>query len=204
MKHKEEIGPLVKTKQGIYVINSKAEIGEEYFVKCPVCGNELDIVAKKTEADKVICSCKTVIAFVGKPAPSSEEAEPEEKVEPKKDTEKIQKRKRIKRNGLIQWGVWPFKQSYTLSEGSNIIGRTDKSEPSDIQIKDSYVSRRSVNIEVSESGEGYHFKFKVLRAANPVYVNGHEHDEGTSIYLNDGDTIRLGSTKLRFVLEDKT
>lgn len=220
MKHKEELISLTKTKQGIYVIMQKPEIGKEYVVKCPVCNNYLDIVPKKMSADSAKCSsCNTVIAFVGvnapqpaSPASSSQggdepqdnaKTSSEEKPKEKKATERIAKRKKIKRNGIIQWGVWPFKKSYTLCEGSNVIGREDNADPSDVQLKDSYVSRRSINIEVSESDGGYLFKLTVMNATNTVYVNGHEHNEGTSVYLNDGDTIRLGSTKLRFTLEDK-
>lgn len=208
---KEELSPIVKTKQGIYVLMAKPEVGKSYIAKCPVCGNFVDIVAKHTNPDKVTCSCNAVIAFVGTPAVhviakndlKEDKLQKQEEVEQPVPTEKFAKRKKNKRNGIISWGTWPFKHSYVLSKGSNTIGREDAEEPSDIQLKDSYVSRRSINIEVLDSGTGYLFKLTVIKATNPVYINGQEHDEGTSIYLNDGDTIHLGSKKLRFALEER-
>ena len=208
---KEELSPIVKTKQGIYVLMAKPEVGKSYIAKCPVCGSFVDIVAKHTNPDKVTCSCKAVIAFVGTPAlhvtpqndNKDENVQEQKEAEQPVPTEKFAKRKKSKRNGIIFWGTWPFKHSYVLSKGSNTIGREDEEEPSDIQLKDSYVSRRSIDIEVLDSESGYLFKLTVRKATNPVYINGQEHDEGTSIYLNDGDTIHLGSKKLRFALEDK-
>lgn len=216
---KSELSPIVKTKQGIYVIMSKPVIGMEYVAKCPNCGNSIDIVSSKEQPENVKCSCGAVIAYVGKkdivnPENSSIEknsSEQENKEsEDKKDedipvpTEKFSKHKKNgKRRGIIKWGIWPFNHSYVLTEGINTIGREDEEKPSDIQIKDEYVSRRSVSIDVQDSGNGYLFKFFVRKALNPVYVNGHEHEEGTSVFLNEGDTIRLGSTKLRFSLEEK-
>lgn len=208
---KKELTPIVKTKQGIYVLMAKPEIGLNYIVKCPQCGNFINITAKHTNPDKIMCSCKAVIAYVGKISvrETAEKDFKEDEVKEQKDTEehilteKIAKRKRDKRNGIVQWGAWPFKHSYVLSEGSNTIGRQNEETPSDIQLRDPYISRRSIDIEVIDSESGYLFKLTVKKAANPVYINGQEHDEGTSIYLNDGDTIQLGSKKLRFALEKR-
>lgn len=228
MKHKEEIGPAVKTTmEGIYGLKKKITIGVEYVTKCPVCEKEIEIMATTEKAKSVKCECGAIIGFQGKhpsiPAgddPTKKKVDVESKTKEVKEdkstnkekeeekpapvhTDKLPKRKKKKRNGIIQWGMWPFRHSYTLQEGSNTIGREDDDDPSDIQIKDEYASRKSVDIVVSDSEEGYLFKFEVHKAANPIYINAHELEEGTSVYLNDGDTIRLGSTKLRFILENK-
>lgn len=210
MTSKNEIGPVVNTKQGIYVITTKAEIGIKYLVKCPVCGNEIDIVATKEEAHKVKCVCNAIIAFVGKkgntPSVSSEEQKtttPSNEEKKFLPTDKLEKRKKDLRKGYFQWGIWPFRHSYMLNVGCNTIGRLDDDCPSDIQLKDTYVSRRSVDVKVTESPQGYTFQLSVKKATNPIYVNGKEHAEGTSVYLNNGDTVVLGATKLRFCLEEK-
>lgn len=209
MMNKIEIGPIVKTKQGIYVITTKAEVGIKYFVKCPACGRKIEIAATKADTHQVKCVCNAQIAFVGRqsspPEVSSEKVQENDKNEKKTflPTDKIEKRKRDMRKGYFEWGIWPFKHTYMLKLGCNTIGRYDEDCPSDIQLKDSYVSRKSVEIYVAESPQGYTFMLSVKKATNPIYVNGHEHEEGTSVYLNNGDTIVLGSTKLRFCLEER-
>ena len=45
---------------------------------------------------------------------------------------------------------------------------------------------------------GYSFKLTVVRATNPVYVNGTQYAVGESVYLNFGDKLKMGSTKLEF------
>jgi hypothetical protein len=92
-----------------------------------------------------------------------------------------------------------FKKDFPLRIGTNIIGRADKSEPSDIQLNDETVSRRSVEIEVkvSERG-GFFFHFRVLKSTNPVLVNSQRINPGNESLLNYGDIITMGRTQLRF------
>lgn len=88
---------------------------------------------------------------------------------------------------------------FPLHMGLNTVGRADSDTPSDINIKnDPTISRRSVIIEVIPKENGFLFKMKVLRAANPVLHNDKPLMEGEIIYLNYGDSIRLGRTTLRF------
>lgn len=88
---------------------------------------------------------------------------------------------------------------FPLRVGLNTIGRADFDTPSDISIKnDPTISRRSVTIEVVPKEYGFLAKMKVLRAANPVLHNDKPLMEGEIIYLNYGDSIRLGRTTLRF------
>ena len=95
------------------------------------------------------------------------------------------------------------KKSYNLRIGTNSIGRYDEALHSDIEVKnDSTMSRRSVVIEVVQKENGYLFKLKVLRAANPIMHNDKPLIEGEAIYLNYGDRIKLGKTT--FVFEKAT
>lgn len=89
-------------------------------------------------------------------------------------------------------------KDYPLHNGSNIVGRYDEAGQSDIAIKnDSTMSRRSIDIEVKSTPQGYIYRLTVNRALNPVYHNNHPLHEGESISLNFGDLIVLGKTRLR-------
>lgn len=102
----------------------------------------------------------------------------------------------VRFHGLL--GGWG-KKSYPLHVGSNTIGRYDEDLRCDIEIKnDDYMSRRSVVIEVIQKEKGFLFKFTVLKAANPVMHNNKPLVVGESIYLNYGDSIRLGNTTFNF------
>lgn len=93
---------------------------------------------------------------------------------------------------------------FPLRIGFNTVGRADNDTPSDINIKnDPTISRRSVTIEVVPKENGSLFKMKVLRAANPVLHNDKPLMEGEVIYLNYGDSIKLGRTTLRFNKQKK-
>ncbi len=93
---------------------------------------------------------------------------------------------------------------FPLRAGLNTVGRADPDTPSNISIKnDPTISRRSVTIEVVPKENGVLFKMKVLRAANPVLHNNKPLMEGEIIYLNYGDSIRLGRTTLRFNKQKK-
>ena len=89
---------------------------------------------------------------------------------------------------------------YRLREGANTIGRENTDMPSDIMVKDSTVSRRSVTITV-ERMPNSRFKYFVTvnKSLNPVYVNGKEYPQGSSFELKVGDSFQLGLT--RFTLK---
>lgn len=110
--------------------------------------------------------------------------------------------KLVRFGGLM--GKWSTKV-FPLHIGMNTIGRKDDELPSDICFDhDDSMSRRSVSIEVIQKDEkGFLFKMKVLRAANPVLHNEKPLVEGEVIYLNYGDTIVLGRTKLIFERREK-
>lgn len=115
--------------------------------------------------------------------------------QPKPKTERFNGHK-VKSNARIQWGGLISRKSCDLHEGENWIGRWDAEEPSDIMVKDQYMSRRSVLIEVIRQNDEFLFKFTVKRCSNPVSVNGKKIEEGQCIYLNFEDRIEMGDTML--------
>ena len=90
------------------------------------------------------------------------------------------------------------------SIGEYYIGRDDDEVKSDLMIKDDYVSRRSILLEViPKGGTECLYKITVKHASNPILVNAKEIAIGESVYLNYGDTILVGNTTLTFKRNDK-
>lgn len=101
---------------------------------------------------------------------------------------------------LIRKG-W-LNKNYPLREGSYTVGRYDEAAMSDISIKhDSSISRRSLKIDVAKTKKGMTFKMTVLKATNPVLLNGNKLSIGESVSLNFGDLILIGKSKLRFDID---
>jgi FHA domain. len=117
-----------------------------------------------------------------------------------KTAEPIHPKNLLKYQGKLEWGRIFYKKSACLKVGSNIIGRKDYDMPSDISFDDDYMSRRSVSIDVEKDTNraGYKFKLTVINAANPVFVGSTQLYVGNSIYLNYGDTIKMGNTVMTF------
>ncbi len=175
-------------------------------VKCPKCGQIIPVKLNfKPVTMAPTAGQSTQPAPAGAPSqPQAAPAQPEA-AKPKKGT-KVLPTYAMTSTGVIEivrFGGLLGKMgntSFPLHEGQNTIGRADVDLPSDIEIKnDTTVSRRSVAIEVTnKEGKGYQFKLKVLRALNPVMHNDKPLIEGEIVYLNYGDSIRLGKTTLRF------
>lgn len=90
-------------------------------------------------------------------------------------------------------------KSFPLHLGQNTIGRYDENLRCDIEIhNDTYVSRRSVAIEVIDKSPGFLYRMSVLKAANPVMHNNKPLIAGEVVYLNYGDSIQLGNTVFNF------
>lgn len=108
-------------------------------------------------------------------------------------------------NRFVPSGAYLLKKHFFRSErfdlgmGTNIVGRADSGQPSDISIAgDALVSRRSVAIAVTRERYGIEARLKVLKALNPVKVNGLTVYTGQETLLSDGDKIILGETTLQF------
>ena len=180
-----------------YIIHEKAAVGKEYFIICPVCNSQTHIKPEEKGVHIEVCAkCKAQLGYNASLSVKSEnKEETEERVT---EINRVLSHKGNAGNGgRLVWGILGL-HSENLSVGKNIIGRNDKDTPSDISIDDAYMSRRSISIDVEKNLSSYTFKLTVLKAANPVVVNSHELHVGNSIYLNYGDTIKLGNTVLTF------
>ena len=82
---------------------------------------------------------------------------------------------------------------YSLPEPSTVIGRD---ESCDIQIVDEMISRRHTKVTRREEGDALRFFISDMQSANGVFVNGRQVSE--EVELNDGDTIKIGESKLFF------
>jgi len=101
-------------------------------------------------------------------------------------------------------------QTFVLKKGINTIGRLSKARPADIMVDtdDEYVSRPHCTIEVKIGKSGmveYVLQDGISQpdgtwknSLNGTYLNGQEPrlSEFDRIYLNDGETVQIGVTKL--------
>lgn len=168
--------------------------GRQYGVTCPECHSPGVASAEATGISKWVCpQCGCGIAFKVVEPPvkqESPEASPRE-------TQAF--RQGDARNiGEMVWGGLLGKKRMRLHEGTLTIGRKDKELTSDIAINDQYASRQSATLEVKNTPGGYLFKFTVIKATNPVCVNGRQIAEGESIYIAYNDKITMGKTHLTF------
>lgn len=192
---------LVKGKA--YLIRNQAIVGETYTLICPICCNHIHTTPSKKGPHIETCPhCDAKLGYNAKVVTNqttdsgknkNTEATPTERVN-LMSVKNIQKKQ-----GRLVWGLFG-RHSASLQVGENIIGRKDGMDPSDISFADDYMSRRSISIVVEKDANrsGYTFNLKVLRAANPVVVNSHQLQVGDCIFLNYGDTIKLGDTVLTF------
>ncbi len=174
--------------------NSKAEpiafsdtfiVNERYEVECPHCHAHKISFQSKVPGDKAFACprCKGPLkAFV------------KQKTKPHASDSA-----QFIRGKLVLLRKYLLNKDFPLREGRNIIGREDASAPSDISIKgDKTMSRRSVQMDMNTTENGYTFKLTVIKAVNPVIHNGSVLMNGESVSLNFGDTIVMGTTKFRF------
>ncbi|WP_338869791.1 FHA domain-containing protein [Spirosoma sp. SC4-14] len=101
-------------------------------------------------------------------------------------------------------------QTFNLKKGLNTLGRLSQKAPSDLMIQtdDRYMSRPHCTIEVKINKLGqvdYVLQDGALQpdgsrknSRNGTYLNGQEPalHPSEQIYLNDGDTIQIGETKM--------
>ncbi len=180
-------------------------------VKCRECATAVIARGVTEEELKALSKPKAAKPKPVKPKPakensvapqatsSSSDASNQQPAEPEhKATEKVRVHRGKQVNGKLVWGGIFSRKTYVLKEGVNYIGRADDDEPSDVSIKDSCASRRSVKIEVIPGNRGNSFKLTVENATNPVLVNRQVQNVGSSFFLNFGDTIVLGNTTLTF------
>lgn len=174
----------------VYVVNERAEIGKSYSFICPRCHQIFISKTLSNEVKKVKCpNCDTYIYF----GSSGEEPEMDGR---QTRIDRIAHAVDSHTSGVLTCRKGNSAVEYPLKTGVNIIGRYDEIEKSDISLNDETASRRSVSIEVIKGGQtGKNiYKLVVLRTTNAVFVNKNVLYAGNSVYLNHGDTIRIGTT----------
>ncbi len=82
---------------------------------------------------------------------------------------------------------------YQLEADAIVIGRDDTC---DIQIVDEMISRRHMQISCKGEPQSRTYSVSDLQSANGVFVNGRQVSDERA--LHDGDTIKIGETKLFF------
>lgn len=94
---------------------------------------------------------------------------------------------RVKSTGEIQY----------LKIGQNIIGRRAQTGTADIKISnDMYMSRRHVEIDVVNKGNGYEHRLVEINSKNIVKLNGKSINRGDILILKFGDIMTLGTTDI--------
>lgn len=163
--------------------------GEQHQVKCPLCGGATVVKLSKSGPQDVKCTaCGGTLKAKGTGT----------MIHQVKELNTIPGIIRVRKSGLAK--MFGSGKRMLLRPGANIIGRYDSIETSDFVLTDKSVSRRSLNIEVCfDALMGYTFKLTVLKAANPVYHNGHELKINEAIQIKFNDTIKVGKTILELV-----
>lgn len=195
---------------GRFILEESASLGKECGWICPRCGNEVRICPSVAgEQTFSCCVCDTpfnvtvdngaadAIASTPQASPPALGLiiEPVEEGEDGPETVVVKKES----DAFLQWGGLFSRKRYTLKEGANLIGRKDKKTPSDLEFDDPEMSRRSISIDAKRDGNNaFAYTLYVLKALNPVKVNGKDMEPGVSLKLQNGDSITLGKTSLTF------
>lgn len=174
----------------IYVVHERAIVDKVYSFICPRCHSVFISKTVNDDVVKVKCpECDTYICF------SSQGERQDSTI---RRTQIINGNESSTLEGVLVWSNNGHVESKVLMPGETTIGRKSNDVPSDIGLDDGTASRRSVKIVVTrgEQTGKYIFKLVVLRTTNAVYVNQNALYNNSEIYLNYGDTIKLGETTL--------
>ena len=184
------LGKAELSNRGIYVVKEAGIAGVKSKFACPDCGEW--VMVNSPKAGKFYAKC----THCGTPTAIKVEEQGEQgkaQVNEKKRTRNAAPDREMDRGQLV-WGGFFSRKRHELRNGSTVVGRNDPEEPSDLMFDDPTMSCRSVLLEVD--GKDGSCKLSVLRATNPVYVNAVNYPEGSSIYLNFGDTLKMGRTTI--------
>lgn len=97
-----------------------------------------------------------------------------------------------------------FPASITLKRGINIIGRKHELSQSTIQIEtsDSYMSKRHINIDViMKPDASFEHRLSDAGSVNGTFHNEDKLSEGEISILMPNDTLRIGRTTFKFIIE---
>ena len=174
----------------IYVVHERAIVDKIYSFICPRCHSVFISKTINDDVVKIKCpECDTYICF------SSQGEKQDSTI---RRTQIINGSESSTLEGVLVWSNNGHVESKVLMPGEMTIGRKSNDVPSDIGLDDGTASRRSVKIVVTrgEQTGKYIFKLVVLRTTNAVSVNQNALYNNSEIYLNYGDTIKLGETTL--------
>lgn len=151
-----------------------------------------------------------------------EKLKPDEKIEKSatgqviiKENRNPEKSGKIVAGWLVVHTEGKLPVTYELFEGKNVIGRPDGPHHVDIRIEDDeYVSRVHAIIYITKDYlHRFHFELAddgSLRSGHPstngTYINGlsDKLPKSKTVFLKDGDTVQVGTTKLVFKNIDQT
>lgn len=122
------------------------------------------------------------------------------------------KQKQESKNKAIGWLIVHDEntesQTHDLSEGTQVVGRKSESKPCDIMIKtsDKRFGRNHFTVEVKQRSGNYNYVLKGYDDKNGTYVEtkmlqGFAKEmrrvkTGEEVYIEDGDIIQAGKTKI--------
>jgi len=197
---------------GRYIINEHARTGESCCWLCPKCRkvytetpSEPGVLRHRCD----VCNAITYITVDGKspaqpPDSTTDEetviARPPQKPLSPQSTQQSQPTPQIGdiSEAVLRWGSTFRHKTEPLRMGCNIVGRNDPKALSDINIDDNEVSRRSVRIDVDFINGLYSYRLTVMRATNPITVDGAVVQPKQTVDLHYGQTIVMGQTTIKF------
>lgn len=95
-------------------------------------------------------------------------------------------------------GFWrDTKESFSLNEGINILGRDSSENNANIKFKtkDRYMSRAHLEITVRKNFDGtYTHSLRDLSTHGTTYINAYKIRQGQTVIIEPGSTLKLGHT----------
>ena len=91
-----------------------------------------------------------------------------------------------------------------LKRGINTLGRMSPNSTSNLQlpVNDTFMSRNHATIEVVLTTNGvFEHRLSDLGSQNGTYYNGDRLEKDAIIRLTPGDVIKIGHTRLKFIVE---
>ena len=104
-------------------------------------------------------------------------------------------------DGILKWQrIDEDPLFFIIQDGVNIVGRKSNHKTQDIGIptEDKTMSRLHCVITRTSTKKEVHYLLKGYSNKNPILLNGKVLEEGSEIYLQTGDIIIMGKTKLTF------
>ncbi len=201
------LGKAVATPvEGTWVVMEPADVGKRYAVRCPRCKSPIVLFPDKEGVRRATCrKCGAIVAFnaVGGTVPADAANQQQQAQRSVAQQAPAQQLSTVMSDvdtvagiGRLEWRRLLFTRHHNLAVGEITLGRQDSSAPSDLMWNDKKMSARSVKLTVEQGERGFTYRLTVLRATNPVLVNGRREAVGNTIFLRLGDVITMGNTRI--------